>query len=106
MLSGHHHLYMRTEEINGITYIQGNSGQKRSDYFDVNNLPPYIEYMNRSDSTYEVVNASRRNLEVTAYNQKGEIIDRWRYGEPKRKQGSQILQWIKKSFRNITRSNT
>ena len=37
--SGHHHLYMRTEEINGITYIQGNSGQKRSDYFDVNNLP-------------------------------------------------------------------
>ena len=24
--SGHHHLYMRTEEINGITYIQGNSG--------------------------------------------------------------------------------
>lgn len=94
--SGHHHLYMRTEEINGITYIQGNSGQKRSDYFDVNNLPPYIEYMNRSDSTYEVVNASRRNLEVTAYNQKGEIIDRWRYGEPEKETGwHRFLQWIK-----------
>lgn len=94
--SGHHHLYMRTEEINGITYIQGNSGQKRSDYFDVNNLPSYIEYMNRSDSTYEVVNASRRNLEVTAYNQKGEIIDRWRYGEPEKETGwHRFLQWIK-----------
>ena len=94
--SGHHHLYMRTEEINGITYIQGNSGQKRSDYFDVNNLPSYIEYMNRSDSTYEVVNASRRNLEVTAYHQKGEIIDRWRYGEPEKETGwHRFLQWIK-----------
>lgn len=94
--SGHHHLYMRTEEINGITYIQGNSGQKRSDYFDVNNLPSYIEYMNRSDSTYEVVNASRRNLEVTAYNQKGEIIDRWRYGEPEKETGwHRFIQWIK-----------
>lgn len=94
--SGHHHLYMRTEEINGIIYIQGNSGQKRSDYFDVNNLPSYIEYMNRSDSTYEVVNASRRNLEVTAYNQKGEIIDRWRYGEPEKETGwHRFIQWIK-----------
>lgn len=94
--SGHHHLYMRTEEINGITYIQGNSGQKRSDYFDVNNLPSYIEYMNRSDSTYEVVNASRRTLEVTAYNQKGEIIDRWKYGEPEKETGwHRFLQWIK-----------
>ena len=94
--SGHHHLYMRTEEINGITYIQGNSGQKRSDYFDVNNLPSYIEYMNRSDSTYEVVNASRRNLEVTAYNQKGEIIDRWRYGEPEKEtRWHRFIQWIK-----------
>lgn len=94
--SGHHHLYMRTEEINGITYIQGNSGQKRSDYFDVNNLPSYIEYMNRSDSTYEVVNASRKNLEVTAYNQKGEIVDRWRYGEPEKETGwHRFIQWIK-----------
>ena len=52
--------------------------------------------MNRSDSTYEVVNASRRTLEVTAYNQKGEIIDRWKYGEPEKETGwHRFLQWIK-----------
>lgn len=97
--SGHHHLYMRTEEINGITYIQGNSGQKRSDYFDVNNLPPYIEYMDRKDSNYEVVSATQKNLEVTAYNQKGEIIDRWKYGEAEKETGwGRFVEWIKNLF--------
>ena len=94
--SGHQHLYMRTEEINGITYIQGNSGQKRSDYFDVNNLPSYIEYMNRRDSTYEVVSATRRNLEVTAYNREGETVDKWKYGESgKETLWHRFIRWIK-----------
>lgn len=94
--SGHQHLYMRTEEINGITYIQGNSGQKRSDYFDVNNLPSYIEYMNRRDSTYEVVSATRRNLEVTAYNREGETVDKWKHGESgKETWWHRFIRWIK-----------
>ena len=94
--SGHHHLYMRTEEINGITYIQGNSGQKRSDYFDVNNLPSYVEYMDRKDSTYEVVSATRKGLEVTAYNREGETVDSWRYGEAgKESRWDRFVQWIK-----------
>ena len=94
--SGHQHLYMRTEEIKEITYIQGNSGQKRSDYFDVNNLPSYIEYMNRRDSTYEVVSATRRNLEVTAYNREGETVDKWKYGESgKETLWHRFIRWIK-----------
>lgn len=95
-LSGHNHLYMRTGEINGITYIQGNSGQKRSDYFDVNNLPSYIEYMNRRDSTYEVVCATEKTLEVTAYSREGEAVDRWKYGEsPKQTRWGRFIEWIK-----------
>ena len=94
--SGHNHLYMRTEEINGIAYIQGNSGQKRSDYFDVNNLPSYIEYMNRRDSTYEVVCATEKTLEVTAYSREGEAVDRWKYGEsPKQTRWERFIEWIK-----------
>lgn len=94
--SGHQHLYMRTKEINGITYIQGNSGQKRSDYFDVNNLPSYVEYMNRQDSSYEVVTATGKSLKVTAYNQKGEELDCWEYGKTESiKWWERFAVWIK-----------
>ena len=95
-LSGHNHLYMRTKAINGITYIQGNSGQKRSDYFDVNNLPSYVECINRQDSSYEVICATAKTLTVTAYNQDGKIIDNWKYGRAEKASGwERFVQWIK-----------
>ena len=34
VLCGHQHVYMRSETINGVTYIMGNSGQKRSQYYN------------------------------------------------------------------------
>lgn len=95
-LSGHNHLYMRTKEINGITYIQANSGQKRSDYFDVNNLPAYVEYINRQDSSYEIVRATEKTLTVTAYNQDNEVIDEWEYGAADRETGwEKFIHWLK-----------
>lgn len=96
MLFGAQPSVYENREINGITYIQGNSGQKRSDYFDVNNLPSYIEYMNRRDSTYEVVCATEKTLEVTAYSREGEVVDRWKYGEsPKQTRWSRFIEWVK-----------
>lgn len=77
---GHQHLYMRTKEMGGITYIMGNSGKRRSTYFDGENVPDYIEAIDATNSNYQIVKASEKELSVTSYDEEGQIIDKWTKG--------------------------
>ncbi len=74
---GHQHLYARTEEIGGITYIMGNSGKRRSTYFDGENAPDYMEAIDATNSNYQIVRVGEKELSVTSYDEEGQIIDRW-----------------------------
>lgn len=88
VLCGHQHLYMRTEEIGGITYVMGNSGKRRSTYFNGENVPEYVKSINATDSNYQIIKVSREQLILESYDEKGQIIDKWR-----KKEGMSF--WIK-----------
>lgn len=72
---GHQHVTMRTGKINGVTYFMGNSGQKRSHYFDTANVPDYVKFVNDEDSTYQLVDVSKNQLKLSTYNQDSKLID-------------------------------
>lgn len=77
VLCGHQHLYLRTEEIGGVTYIMGNSGPRRSRYFKGDNVPDYVKRLDVDSSNYQVVTATQEELRVASFNQEGRVIDRW-----------------------------
>lgn len=74
---GHQHLYMRTKEMGGITYIMGNSGKRRSTYYDGENAPDYVAALDAVSSNYQIVKVSEKELSVTSYDEEGQIIDKW-----------------------------
>lgn len=74
---GHQHVYMRTRETGGITYIMGNSGKRRSTYFDGENVPEYSEALDATNSNYQIVRVSDRELSVSSYDEEGQLIDKW-----------------------------
>lgn len=76
VLCGHQHLYMRTEPIDGITYIMANSGEKRSYYMEEGiEIPEYVETLYETDSNYLRIDVEEDHLSVEAYNEFGEKID-------------------------------
>ena len=75
VLCGHQHMYMRTEKINGITYIMGNSGLRESEFYNGANLPDYCAAAYADGPNYQIVEAGRWKLKITSYNEKGLIID-------------------------------
>lgn len=75
VFSGHQHLYQRTKPIHGITYLMGNSGRRESCFFDGNNLPEYTRMVYGEGPNYQIVEAGKRRLRVTSYNEKGLVID-------------------------------
>lgn len=75
VLCGHQHMYMRTEKINGITYIMGNSGLRESEFYNGANLPDYSAAAYADGPNYQIVEAGRWKLKITSYNEKGLIID-------------------------------
>ncbi len=75
VLCGHQHLYMRTERINGIVYVMGNSGQRRSSYYNEYNAPDYSRMVYNEGPNYQIIRASEDELEITSYNEEGLIID-------------------------------
>lgn len=88
ILCGHQHVYMRTREIGGATHIMGNSGKRRSTYFDGANVPEYSCALDAANSNYQILNVSEKNLSVLSYDEKGQIIDKWE----KRKEGFPVLK--------------
>lgn len=75
VLCGHQHMYMRTEKINGITYIMGNSGQRKSEVYKGDNTPEYCLSAYADGMNYQIIEADRRKLQIMSYNEKGLIID-------------------------------
>lgn len=77
VLCGHQHIYMRTKEIGGITYVIGNSGKRRSACYNGENAPRYSEALDATNCNYQIIKAGKQRLSVTAYDDQGQIIDGW-----------------------------
>lgn len=77
VLCGHQHVYMRAKEMGGITQIMGNSGKRRSAYFDGANTPEYSQVLDAVNSNYQVIRIEGRQLSVLSYDEEGQIIDKW-----------------------------
>ena len=76
VLCGHQHAYMRTAEIDGITYVMANSGEKRSYYVDDNTvLPDYVETLFEDDANYLRIDVTGDGLKINAYSMEGKQID-------------------------------
>ncbi|MDO4545318.1 MAG: CbiQ family ECF transporter T component [Bacillota bacterium] len=76
VLCGHQHVYMRTEPIDGITYIMANSGEKQSYYLDEGAaLPEYVASVYEDGSNYLRIDVDAGELKVTAYGEGGQQID-------------------------------
>lgn len=76
-LCGHQHIYMRTKEIGGITYVIGNSGKRRSASYNGENAPRYSEALDATNCNYQVIKAGEKTLSLTSYDEQGQIIDGW-----------------------------
>lgn len=76
-LCGHQHIYMRTKEIGGITYVIGNSGKRRSTYYNGENAPAYTKALDAVNSNYQIIRVEKDRLSLLSYDEKGQIIDRW-----------------------------
>lgn len=74
---GHQHVYMRTREIGGITYIMGNSGQRRSAYYNGENMPDYSRSLDAVSSNYQIVRVTDEKLIIMSYDDEGQLIDKW-----------------------------
>ena len=77
VLCGHQHIYMRTQEINGITYVMANSGEKHTYYLEEGvALPEYVETYEEQGSNYLRVEVSEDALTLTAYGEDHQKIDK------------------------------
>lgn len=75
VLCGHQHVYMRTKKMDGIVHIMGVSGAKRSNYYKGFNAPNYSESIYAAGENYQIIRATKSQLEVTSYSKDGHIID-------------------------------
>lgn len=75
VLCGHQHVYMRTSAMNGVTYVMGNSGSRKSEFFNGSNAPEYCASVYADSANYQVIHAGKDRLKITSYNKKGLIID-------------------------------
>jgi len=76
VLSGHQHMYMRTNKIKGITYVMGNAGDRQSEFYMGYNEPLYAEAVDSASPNYQVVTADKNKLEIVSKTKKGLIIDK------------------------------
>jgi len=75
VLCGHQHTYMRTKEINGITYVMGNSGSMESEFYNGLNAPMYCMEVYAEGANYQIIEADSRQLKVSSYDKSGLRID-------------------------------
>mgnify|MGYP001248608253 CR=1 FL=1 len=74
---GHQHVYMRTKNIDGITYIMARSGEKYSRYYKSGDtVPDYVKVLKETNS-YEMIYVKKKSLEVRAFDASGKQIDSW-----------------------------
>lgn len=77
VLCGHQHIYMRTKELGGITYVMGNSGKRRSAYYNGENFPDYGKALDATNSNYQIIKVNDDELSLESYDEEGQIIDKW-----------------------------
>lgn len=73
VLSGHQHAYMRTNEINGVTYLISNSGQKYYQAVDTSQAAVYYAGI----SCYQILKVIDNKLILTTYDANHQVIDQW-----------------------------
>ena len=78
VLCGHQHAYMRTEKIDGITYVMGNSGGKSSEFYKGFNGPGYSQSVYAAAPNYQIITATKTKLELTSYDSSNVVIDSFR----------------------------
>ncbi len=72
---GHQHVTMRTQKIAGVTYFMGNSGIKRSRYYDGKNAPDYSAFLDQENSTYQMIDADENSLTIKTFAENNEVLD-------------------------------
>lgn len=72
---GHQHVTMRTEKIGGVTYFMGNSGAKKSYYYETSQKPDYLQFIDDKESTYQIVDVSMDQLSLLTYNKDNKLLD-------------------------------
>lgn len=78
VLCGHQHCYMRTKDMNGITCIMGNAGEKQSYYYEEGSpLPDYVQTIRPDTGTYQILTVSSEKLKVEAFDGSGDRLDLW-----------------------------
>lgn len=76
VLCGHQHCYMRTEEIEGITYVMLRSGKKETKYYrDGQSLPDYVEAIDIDNENYMLIEVKKNELRLIVRDAEGRIID-------------------------------
>ena len=76
VLCGHQHIYMRTQAIDGITYVMANSGEKHTYYLEEGvALPEFVETYEEQGSNYVRVDVSGDKLTLTTFGEDHEKID-------------------------------
>ena len=73
VMSGHQHCYMRTTDINGVTYLIGNGGKKEYHAVNTENAAVCIENV----SCYQMLNVTKAVLTLTSYNENHQVLDSW-----------------------------
>lgn len=74
---GHQHIYMRTSEINGITHVMANSGEKHTYYLEEGvALPEFVEVYEEQGSNYVRVDVTEYALTLMTYGEEHQEIDR------------------------------
>lgn len=76
VLSGHQHMYMRTNKIKGITYIMGNAGNRESAFYRGYNMPLYAESADSAAPNYQVIRADNSKLSIVSKTKTGLVIDK------------------------------
>ena len=68
-------MYMRTRDIDGIVYVMGNSGNRKSEYYNGYNSPSYSRAVYGEGPNYQIVTVKSSKLEMVSYDEKGLVID-------------------------------
>ena len=64
---------MRTKEIGGITYVIGNSGKRRSTYYNGENAPAYTKALDAVNSNYQIIRVEKDRLSFFPMMKKGRL---------------------------------
>ena len=71
VLCGHQHVYMRSKQLHGVTYVMGVSGAKHYAPADVSFDVVQIGYL----SNYQLIQTDSDGLTLTCYDPEGKLLD-------------------------------